>query len=535
MEGSTTLEAVLEAVGAELIEILAAPRGLDVSVSEPVILDLAGGEPVAAGDLLLGVGIRDDGEDALHVLRLAAAGQAAALLVKPSGTPSRVVQAAEAAGVALGVVPPGTAWGQLFTLLRTACDASRATLWSANVTPALGDLFALANAVASTLGGATTIEDRNSRVLAYSSLDHPLDRPRRDTILGRRVPAAWVEALNRQGIFKRLYQNGEVVRIERLSDSDESISRLAVAVRAGGEILGSIWVAEGEQGFVASAEEALRGAAEIAALHLLHHRARPDVERLRRGELLRSILAGELPLTGLGALGLEKGTPLNVLAFEAELGHGPDAEVLRDRVVAVLGLHAELYRRSASVVAIGDVVYLLLPVPEGTDVERIVALGRELAQQVETATKLSVRAGIGCSVRDIRDAHESREQADRVLEVMRQTGRRGVAHALALNSQIALARLEALAAREPVLRSGKLERLAEHDATRDTAYVATLRAYLDAFGDVPAAAARLHIHANTLRYRLARLVEIAGIDLEDPDERLVAHLQLRLGRRPDGE
>jgi DNA-binding PucR family transcriptional regulator len=36
------------------------------------------------------------------------------------------------------------------------------------------------------------------------------------------------------------------------------------------------------------------------------------------------------------------------------------------------------------------------------------------------------------------------------------------------------------------------------------------------------------VHPNTFRYRLRRLVEVSGIDLDDPVERLVAHLQLTL-------
>jgi DNA-binding PucR family transcriptional regulator len=36
------------------------------------------------------------------------------------------------------------------------------------------------------------------------------------------------------------------------------------------------------------------------------------------------------------------------------------------------------------------------------------------------------------------------------------------------------------------------------------------------------------VHANTFRYRLKRLVEIGGLDLDDPDERLGVMLQMRL-------
>jgi DNA-binding PucR family transcriptional regulator len=534
MEPATTLGTLVEALGGGFVEVLTSPRGLDVRVSEPVILDRSSGLPVADGDLLLAVGVALEGDEALEVIRLAAAGEAAGVIFKLDGdVPPAVIEAAEAAGMALGGVPAGTAWGQLFTLLRTACDASRTSLWSPGVAPAIGDLFSLANAIAATLGGATTIEDRSSVVLAYSSLDQPIDRPRRDTILGRRVPKAWMTALEQEGVFNRLYQNGEVVRIERLSDSVDSISRLSIAVRAGGEILGSIWVAEGDDAFDGGAEEALRGAAEIAALHLLRHRAAADVERERRAELLRSLLDGELPVSGMGALGIDRASLQTVLALEPELGPGSDAEVLRQRVVAVVALYAEVYRRSAATVALGDVVYLLFPTAEGLQRARLLQLATDLTEQIENAVKVPVRAGVGMTVRHLSDVHESRAEADRVLDALRRSsvGPR-VADAAEVHSQIALAHLEDLATQEPLLHGGKLQRLTEHDAERGSSYVETLHEYLDAFGEIPKAAARLQIHVNTLRYRLARLLEISEIDLDDPEERLVTHLQLQLTRRP---
>ena len=67
-----------------------------------------------------------------------------------------------------------------------------------------------------------------------------------------------------------------------------------------------------------------------------------------------------------------------------------------------------------------------------------------------------------------------------------------------------------------------------HDDKKGTSYLQTLQAYLDAFGDVPAAAARVGVHPNTFRYRLQRLVSIFHLNLNDPDERLVLGLQIRL-------
>jgi DNA-binding PucR family transcriptional regulator len=49
---------------------------------------------------------------------------------------------------------------------------------------------------------------------------------------------------------------------------------------------------------------------------------------------------------------------------------------------------------------------------------------------------------------------------------------------------------------------------------------------------VAAAAAALHTHPNTFRYRLRRLTEVGGIDLTDPDARFAAMLELRLMGHP---
>jgi DNA-binding PucR family transcriptional regulator len=43
---------------------------------------------------------------------------------------------------------------------------------------------------------------------------------------------------------------------------------------------------------------------------------------------------------------------------------------------------------------------------------------------------------------------------------------------------------------------------------------------------VRAAARRLTVHPNTLRYRVRRATAIAGLHLDDPRARLVHHLQL---------
>ena len=65
--------------------------------------------------------------------------------------------------------------------------------------------------------------------------------------------------------------------------------------------------------------------------------------------------------------------------------------------------------------------------------------------------------------------------------------------------------------------------LAEYDRKNDGELVKTLDAYFACLGSPTEAAERLHVHRNTLLYRLHRIQEIAGIDLSDAETRLALH------------
>jgi DNA-binding PucR family transcriptional regulator len=73
-----------------------------------------------------------------------------------------------------------------------------------------------------------------------------------------------------------------------------------------------------------------------------------------------------------------------------------------------------------------------------------------------------------------------------------------------------------------------IARLIAYDEGHDAQLVATLRAWLETFGDVAAASAAQFVHANTFRYRLRRVHEVSGLDLDDADARFAAMLQLRM-------
>lgn len=520
-----TLAAVLDSLGANVLRILAAPAGLDVPAHEPVIFDPASEVDVEPGDIVLAVGCDAARSEARRVVEQAASFGAAAVVIKVDDSPpASLLDAAREAGVALLGVSRRAQWGQLHTLLRTVQSAVGAAQPSALGDVPLGDLFALANAIAGFVGGAVTIEDHRSTVLAYSSTGDPIDEARRDTILGRQVPTEWQARLREDGVFRALWSNDEVLHVDYAETFPFLRHRLVVAIRAGGEFLGSIWVAEGDQPFGTAAEAALRESRHIAALHLIRHRVGDDLERRRRGEQLRAVLEGRAAPDLLGRmLHLPVTARAALFAFRPVADGPADIAVHAERLSNLVSIQCEAYRQTAVVTVLDGSVYVLVPDVESADGLR---LASDIVYRAGDSARTRVRAAVGSTV-PLRELDTSRREADLVLRVLEARGL-GTAHVDDLRSHVVLTQLRDATDLDPSFKEGKVAQLVAHDAERNTAYVETLRAYLDAFGDVRAAAAALAVHPNTFRYRLRRLAEVVDLDVDDPVERLVAHLQLYL-------
>ena len=519
-----TLGALVEALGAGMVRLVTAPGGLELPVGEPVVHDPLAEPAVGPSDLLFAVGVDPRLASAIDVVTSSGARGAVGVLLKDDGElPPSLVAAADAAGVALLVAPQAAAWGQLHTLLRTARSVSAPRGIGASGAP-LGDLFGLADALASAVGGAVSIEDERSTVLAYSTGPHPTDEARRAAILGRRVPEAWRALLDKMGVFRRISTTDDVVHLDSL-DELASAPRLVIGVRAGGEALGSIWVQEGERPFGVDAKQALREAASLAALHLLRARSGEDLERRRSGDQLRAVLEGRLPSALLAeTLQTRPDAPVVLLAIEPLDADSGETGVLADRVADFLVFSCAAFRRRAVAAGIGRTAYAVLAGRSG-GVEGARQLGADLAARVESGLRARVRSVVADHPEGLPELGALRQEADLALRVQSARGATDTVHVDDVHVAAVLEQLRDLAAERPGLLAGKVRLLEANDRDRSTTYVATLRAFLDAFGDVRLAADAVGVHPNTFRYRLRRLSELAGLDLDDHEQRLVAQLR----------
>jgi hypothetical protein len=512
---------VIASLGPEVLRAVHVPSRR-AGVSDVLLFDPTDDRSVRADAIVLGLGV--DVADAFALLEVAGRDGAAAVVLRAEAElGGGVVGLAGSLELAVLTIAPETSWGQLYSFLRTAPASAGADGRTEVAGVPVGDLFALADATAAAVGGAVTIEDPQWRVLAYSNLGHPIDEARRDTILGRMPPISWQRRIEETGVGRALRFGTGVARLE-----GGLAPRLAAPVHAGGELLGSIWVAQGDEELGAAAEHQLAQIAERAAVHLLSHRASEDIRRRMRGTFVREILEGRLgPQAGRDTVSARG--PFTVLAFQPEAGSADLRFANPERILSIISLYSENAHPEAMCALIDDRFWALVPLPGGREQERSIELAEKIVRGVEGATPVRLNAGIGLPVATVADVPRSRRAAEQALRVRAQRGGGArVVHIGHVRAHAVLLDLLELTCEHPGLREGKLADLFAAEPERAAQHRETLRAYLDCSGNVAAAAERLGVHPNTLRYRVRRAVELSGLDLGDADERLVTELQLRL-------
>jgi PucR C-terminal helix-turn-helix domain/GGDEF-like domain len=525
---------VLEELGWTFLSELAPIPHPDRRVGGVIVYDPLDEQAIPDGAVVLAVGVTAGPALRDVVAAIGEHGASALVLREPILIDDATAMLAQEQGVAMLGLTRGASWTQLSAMVSSLVaeqDPGQAGDEIGGLPT--GDLFSLANAIAALLDAPVTIEDRNSRVLAFSARQDRADRPRIETILERQVPERYARRLTDGGFFKRLYASEEPVYIELDPGGQEIKMRCAIAVRAGGEILGSIWAVVPAE-LNAERTNAMKDAAKVVALELLRVRAGADVERRLRADLLSTALEGaDGAPHALERLGLLDEPVVVLAAAVADPDEGPDhagdRKARRQRIADAIAMHLAAVHPNASSTLLGGRIFGLLPVrSEELGELQAVRLANGFLARIGRET--TVHIGVGRVARGPRGVVESREGAERALRVRTEQGGAGPRVARFSDVHIEAMLLELrdrmrAAGEQP---TGPIARLLEHDKQHDSQLLETLSVWLDALGDVGSAANTLHVHPNTLRYRLRRISEVGGLDLGDPEVRFAAQLQLRI-------
>ncbi|WP_131809410.1 PucR family transcriptional regulator [Mycolicibacterium iranicum] len=264
---------------------------------------------------------------------------------------------------------------------------------------------------------------------------------------------------------------------------------------------------------------ALEHAATVLALEFAHLRVLAETELRLRRDLIEDLLAGTDDASAFlraEALGHNLRVPHTVTVLQWR--HGIPGDVIAaaaQRFVAKARMHSLTARRPTTTVLLTD------GAPDPSELYRAIAahVGSEQGA-----------IGIGSTVSNPSDLPRSFAEAQRALQV--QTGSMSPYGGRRFGD-LGLYRILDRTGDSPEVRAFVMEWLGpllSYDREKKADLVITLTQYLDCGGNYDATAKSLTIHRSTLRYRLGRIRDILGRDLQDVEDRLNLHLATRIVR-----
>ncbi|MFI9834869.1 PucR family transcriptional regulator [Streptomyces sp. NPDC051913] len=379
-----------------------------------------------------------------------------------------------------------------------------------------GDFQELVDEISELLGVPATLENRDFELIAFGAYDSEgdldpsaLDPVRTRSILTRRSTTAvrtWFEGF---GITRATGP----VRIPPTPEAGVYRGRICLPVRHRGVVLGYVWLLESDPG---PTEGQLAAAMDVTVRigALLADEAQHGADLSRE---LRAVLTAERGWQG----------DMAVAALRTALGprgDGPHAVVCVAPWPSADPDDAPSARTVPHATA-------LCTVPWGTAAQSLAILVRLRSPEVATPALTAAQrllgdtgapraAGIGAprtSLTDLPTAWHEASAAARAALAEPALG--PIAHWSGIGPYRLLTSLPPDSAHDPAVRP--LLSPAHRDLAR------TAETYLDCAGQAGRTAAALGIHRQTLYYRLSRVEQLTGLDLDDGEDRLLLHMALK--------
>jgi purine catabolism regulator len=280
-----------------------------------------------------------------------------------------------------------------------------------------------------------------------------------------------------------------------------------------------------------------QGAAAVA-LELAKEQAVLAAEERLRGDFVHAVLMG--PPGDAEAL-LRRGQELG---YDLRLPHAAllcsinGVDEPGGRAITLLGASLNALGIAAPTMRRADGALCYLPIQEHGP------RARELAERLRTrmtGEAPNIVLALGKEAGSVATWSRSLREAEQALQI----GRQLLDSARVLDfGDLGIYRLLLLLRESPELWDfyrSTLAPLADYDHNQKAELLKTLEAFFDHLGNLARTAEALHVHRNTLLYRIGRIHEISGLDLDDAEDRLALWIALKAHRvlqtldTPNGE
>ena len=509
--------------------VVAGASGIDHEVLWAAVVDIPqASEWVRAGELLLTTfyGLRDDVEAQTSLCTRLAEMNVAGMIVATGeyvvDVPAAVRRVADEASFPIIELP----WHLPFEdVVRTVSEHSINDQYllykqSLAIHRALtrlvldgGSLQDVAHELCALLRRPVEIDDVSFAVLAEASgPGAQVDDSRRSAVREGRSSPQLLDHLRKSGVLSRVRGTLGTERIdvtEQTRAHGMTMARILAPIVVARRIYGYVWIIAGERDLEPLDFHAIEHAATVAALILFRNQTTHQADERMERHVISRLLAEDL-------------RPDNALREQMARFHlrmeAPHVVMVVDPAGTDLR-SVELAARNAArheglAMAVGERagrIVVLLESSRREQIDRFCAFLRESMSPLDAP----VRIGVGEAQEAPTELLREYEHALEALALLPALGAdRRVAHFEELGLLHWLHALPSSMLTENTF-AHRLRRLAEHDRTHEGQLTQTLDVFLECEGNGVRAAQRLYIHRHTLKYRLQRIEEICGVDLDD--------------------
>ncbi|SDJ35290.1 PucR family transcriptional regulator [Salimicrobium halophilum] len=386
----------------------------------------------------------------------------------------------------------------------------------------------LADYIADELGCPVTIEDANHRILSYSKHETNVDDARTATIMRRKVPERVVNGLWKEGVMGELFESTSPVFVSPIPSIGLG-NRIAISVWKNKEVLGFIWAQTEEVKVSTEQLEKLREASRIAARHLIKQRDRKRKNEENVQEFIWQLFNGAIASQ----------TEIDKRARQVDLSlKGHLCVVIfefTEAITPTVKRHASYLTETLHQTNIAgrmfddNHLYLLTRTKEETDTATLTqTLIEDFTKKLKERIGFEeVRGVYGKICSTPKELDISYQQALKVLEMKAQHPEplKHTDNFQDLGVYQFLDEIARLYEKEG-FQNETIQAIRTYDHKNNGHMLETLRAFLSHNSNSHQAAKSLHIHTNTLLYRLKRIRDITGADLNDANEKTKLFIDL---------
>ena len=389
----------------------------------------------------------------------------------------------------------------------------------------------LAERISEILKCPVTIEDANHRLLAYSTHDERTDPARIATIIGRRVPEKVINSLWREGSIPYLLNSDEPLRIKSITEVGLG-DRVAISIRKKQETLGFIWALEIDHSLEDKDLHYLKMAGQAVKNHLLNLHTRKTEKEESYQEFFWQLLTGHLEnveeikkkFKTLNLLPPEASSVL-VFKFPGKIDSKTEKNIsyILKTTQRIKVLFYTLQNNNL----------IVLASPKSTestgDYDKFIK--SFIIQMNERFGVGGIKGGCGTIHENCQRVEKSYQEALTLLELKDKFPQETEAIYSYQELGIYLFIPVLLEKRKnDGFENQYLKCLFEYDFRHKTQLYKTLEVYLENDSRINETANLLHIHANTLSYRLKRISEIGEINLDDYNQKMALFIDIKINK-----